>query len=740
MDNEKRPLLKNRFCCGCLVATGVLALAALTGVITGWFPVDLGAVRFESHSGFAMADPGIKPSNDILDDHHPPYDPAMTELMEGPFGRPVYVNRSTAVFGLDIVNEREDGGSKAAAKLYPDFAAAMRAGLPVLPSLDMLDVYTKQTDDALLAAIETHLHDGGGVYRGGKQGLLKDLLDEVLSAPADDARDEAAAFLAAALDVGGTQVKLPPGLSDEARKVRDRFLENPFNCKPVGIYTQTDTLKQIFQRDRLLQQPFNSRGFTGAAEDGTGAHKYPGRSLGAAIRIAEALDRRPELLAAYGTFLGLGHRLTNPDANLNLRDLLDCKEFFGDEAALMEQLKQSPAMAEVMKSWYLGTGKVGIAVWPFATSKENQLMAGIYQEEDPQGDIMTDLMEAISLGKLDLTPDARSGWYDYQTYTLETLLLPDRAQEARKLLLNARYKVRLRKAFEAMLTQRRETHIKDLAMYASDNACAPPLELKPVISVEPLPTIYLRTARGYRMLEDRLIELLGADELAAAVLADSNDSFLDRTREARAIFTALYLVCCNELGMAPELDPGELTAVDFSHLEHFTAAPPASLVIDDLPGMSPEDAEAVRTACTRGTAWADSLPWSGYMDYDPRVIVPVCSSMDGTYSHYWAVVGVQLAELEIEYAVPPRVISAENRTGNDPAGEISLEDARERLSFDEHQARIDWEPLTIYIPVQVFREVRLKPEPPDREEYRLVCDKGDTADEIVRLLIKEFGP
>lgn len=54
---------------------------------------------------------------------------------------------------------------------------------------------------------------------------------------------------------------------------------------------------------------------------------------------------------------------------------------------------------------------------------------------------------------MDLTPDPEtSGWYDYQLYDLETLLLPNRGTESDHLLLTKAYKEKLIETFKSIIT------------------------------------------------------------------------------------------------------------------------------------------------------------------------------------------------------------------------------------------------------------------------------------------------
>ena len=77
-------------------------------------------------------------------------------------------------------------------------------------------------------------------------------------------------------------------------------------------------------------------------------------------------------------------------------------------------------------------------------------------------DLMKEMIQAIRQGKVDLAPKPGSGWYDYQIYALETFLLPEKGEENPKLLLTKAYKKRMLEAFKALMTKRRETHVRDL--------------------------------------------------------------------------------------------------------------------------------------------------------------------------------------------------------------------------------------------------------------------------------------
>ncbi len=80
-----------------------------------------------------------------------------------------------------------------------------------------------------------------------------------------------------------------------------------------------------------------------------------------------------------------------------------------------------------------------------------------------QANLMAVLIRRIHDGTVKLAPGKNNGWYQYQVYALETMLLPERGEEAGKLLLTAEYKKRLIEAFKAIVVKQRETHARQLA-------------------------------------------------------------------------------------------------------------------------------------------------------------------------------------------------------------------------------------------------------------------------------------
>ena len=423
--------------------------------------------------------PEIKEEDDQLSQKKPRYLSDFTAPQTDSQGCFLYVNKSGAVIGLDYGTVTPEEQSRAD-KIYPTFRAAKKAAkefsCEFLTSVDLVDGFTKYFDDRLLAGIEESLHTDSGIFPGGKQGLLKAILEELLKQPTAPGRDQAAGYLAAAIELGGEQPKVPGTIRKISQTYLDIFLKDSRYSRPVGFYNESKSLQNIFRRDRFLQKPFGNKFWAG---DLPMEGLYAPEGLFPIARIAEVVAKTPTLKQAYAKFQLMAANLTDPEANLNLEDLFPLQPLFSNEAKLAQAIQQSKAWKTAQDCGNKNPSSLGVAFLPFTTSKETRLFARLYGLSGiPHTEIMTDLVLAIKKGQLDLAPEPDSGWYDYQLYALESLVLPQKAQEANKLLLHARYKKRLREAFEAMLTKRRETQVKQLYQVICIGGRGQPLSLR----------------------------------------------------------------------------------------------------------------------------------------------------------------------------------------------------------------------------------------------------------------------
>jgi hypothetical protein len=199
------------------------------------------------------------------------------------------------------------------------------------------------------------------------------------------------------------------------------------------------------------------------------------------------------------------------------------------------------------------------------------------------------LVAAIRNGTVELAPKAGDGWYQYQEWALETLLVTDRAQERSKIAFTARYRRRLQEAFASLLTQHRETHLVHSGSKMA-GAVAPPRV--PSFRVEPLATVYLRHAQSYVALEAALESLLPLDDALRAQL-----------HHARDLFFGAYWIACEDLGMRPTIP------------------------------VKPELVDAAQR-------WLADLAGDAIAAADARVIVPI-AQLANHRAKYWVVIGVR---------------------------------------------------------------------------------------------------
>ena len=129
---------------------------------------------------------------------------------------------------------------------------------------------------------------------------------------------------------------------------------------------------------------------------------------------------------------------------------------------------------------------------------------------------MSTLIRRIRSGEVDLKPGDKDGWYQYQVYALETMLLPTRGQERDKLLLTASYKKRLVEAFKALITKRRETHVRESKV--AKRRPAPLLRGRmqsPAAAADrALPDVLPPHRPGLRLSAEPLLATAGKDRLA----------------------------------------------------------------------------------------------------------------------------------------------------------------------------------------------------------------------------------
>jgi hypothetical protein len=563
------------------------------------------------------------------------------------------LNLSRTMFHLDTPVLKPDR-DEALLKLRPTYRDAVASqSSQILPSVNLIDGKAKQFDDGLYAALDQAYYTGHEDALVSHVELVRRLAEQV------GPESPAAAFLAAGLEVAG--VSVPVTDTREKERYLAEFEGNALRSKPLGFYNWTPELSECYRFLKFFQQPL-------WIENG----EFPE----IARALAEALDADAGLRSDYERAVAFYARLTNPLVALSLLDVTPR----ADATALAESQMKAGLHAAV-------------AVFPASTSREQRLFDRLFPLGFPEGaNLMQELIRAVQSGTVDLAPGPDSGWYDHQVYALETFLLPDRGDESRKLLLTARYKQRMLDAFAAMMTKRRETHIRQLAS-AGEAASAPPpelLELSPRLRLEPNATYYLRTARAYEFLQAFLEESLGREILAGIKGLRAGGTratnLAEELESQRALFYGFYLLSLEDIGLRPDVADGEVANVD--------------------------------AARQRALEWLQGYADDPDLAVDTRVVVPVAiNPLRGT-THLWGTAGVRLARLEVRYdsqfAPSIRVAGSED----------------EWKPFDG-----DLTSTTYLIPVDEFVSVEIERlDCPTREEFRNLCDQAESAEELVELL------
>ncbi|CAG0928394.1 hypothetical protein PLCT1_00722 [Planctomycetaceae bacterium] len=625
-------------------------------------------------------------SDDKLEDKKPVFDANLVDSRPfGPEGKKWQFNTSAAVIGLDIEDIGNESGFD---KLYPNYAAAAEAfsSRNVLPSVNMIDGKAKQFDDGLYAALDLWQTQNKLEGVRDTRELCRELLNTL------DSKSEAYAWVCAALLTGGfLSAEEATRAPERSRELRREFEQNETESKPIGFYTWNDELKRCFKFLRFLQQGFTERE----------------RPL--AQVLADAIQANEQASQQYARMLSFYSKLTNPFAALTLSDLAKhpgkpLRQIF---EALGMVVPAKGAMAHFL---------------PYSSSAETELFDKLFPEGLPEGaDLMLEFIKAIRSGKIDLKPRANSGWYDYQVYALETFLLPERGPESSKLLLSKKYKVRMLEAFKAMITKRRETHVRGIGVAGNTAASEEPPdgEVSPRLRVEPNPTFYLRTARAYAFLYNFLeaeapIAIkrgygLREDRVNKGYLA--GELYLIRT-----LFYGLYMVSCEDIGLKEELLEGEVENRDYclrratNWLENWLESKGAKGSNIELP--SRDD--------------VDILIPDYDLRYDTRVAVPVFFDITpgAQKTRCWGTLGVRPVKLRAWYASAPKWRPITDDGKSQAAPNVWEEVPSYRLS-DAHYIILTDE----------FGEFTLKGSRVlNRAEFRDFCDRGKNKADILAAL------
>ncbi|MFO7898248.1 MAG: hypothetical protein R6V58_04210 [Planctomycetota bacterium] len=602
---------------------------------------------------YAAAAPveGAGLEDDKLTAGRPRFDPDLVD------SRPLLgwdVNKSAAVIRLDCPGARPDEDDVLLV-LRPSYADALAAAdevdCPVLPGMNLIDGAAKQFDDGLYAAVDLACYQGKLGVAPSAPRVIQDVFDKLPEG------SPARPFLGAALELAGRTPDLSGGAVRSKRTWLDRFENDPLASKPAGFYTWTDELKRVWRFYGFLQ------------------HEFGPADRRIAQDLADALKESSPLLEQYRTINAFYGRLTNPLIALPVDALIDTEESLKDLA------KER------------GARHAAVAVFPPSTSPETELFERLFPYRVPAGvNLMSELIRRIQSGEVELSPRENAGWYEHQVYALETLLVPSKGQEKDKLVLTARYKQRLIEAFKAMLTKRRETHMRHHAVPfgCSSGPIAPPeAPVRPRLRLEPAPTFYLRTARAYGFVRGILVAAAGEECLGKLhglkKQGRREPDLLSELDGIRRRFYGFYLVSCEDIGMRPEFLDGE-----------------------------PVDRDAAKRAALD---WLDTFRDDPDLAADTRVCVPIYVDPMNNRTLFWGTLGVRLCRFEASYARPPKL----RPQGTD--------------SEWRDAAPYELDTSDYLIPVDEFAEFSLPiSRTLTRAEFRAICDEHKTKEAILEAL------
>ena len=425
----------------------------------------------------------------------------------------IKIDKSSQVILLDLEEE------VFAQDLYPSLSSLAGHSAPSreirFVSAALLSQKAKQFDDGLVAAIALAMQHGVPELQS-KPDFLRDLLAELMEHETAELESAIVPLMAAGI-LGGGLARAPRQWRAKVDSVLADFFCDPLRSKPLGFYTWTNELTDVFRQDRMLQTQFE------------------GKSLEV---LYAALQRRADLRETYEKLVIIGERLTNYYACADLRI--------------------SPSA---------GTGKKRAALFPACESPETMLLTRMFPPPTavPEGLVLIDeIVRRIQTGELTLRPSPQSGWYEHQLWSLEPLLIPAKTSEAEHLQCSSSYQDHLVSLFKAAYALARETHVKDLRVpfcgmaggYAED----PTIYVRPSLSIEPTATSYQRRALSYRFISRTLADLIGEKSLRQIHRVSERGPISmnldEELRHMEALFWGAYLTSMDELGMLPTVDEG----------------------------------------------------------------------------------------------------------------------------------------------------------------------------------------
>jgi len=453
-------------------------------------------------------------------------------------------------------------------------------------SASVLAQKAKQFDDGLYAAVELAAQQGAGTFAG-KVSLLSSIVHSLIQG-AGEPPTPAVATVFAAGKLGNLEMVLPAATQESVQEMTNKFLQDELRSKPIGFYSWNDGLGMIFRQDRMLQTELRDKSGTTA--------------------IVKALHGDKNTRATYEAYLHLISQLTNPLAYPDLREPLAA----ADRGSMI-------------------IPENNIYFFPPSRAHETDLIKKLYGDRPIPTDfsLVDEMIKRIQEGRLPLYPTADSGWYDYQTWALEPLVVPDKMPEAGHLELDVSYRKQLLELFKGILALTRETHIKQLEVPLAGAAMQPiMIHIAPELSAEPLATYYLRRASSYSFIRKILESTFSAPALEKMHRLTATGPVPTTLAEELLImenlFYSAHVTVCRQLGMNPSSSPSIIT-------------------------------DRVRnTAAVAFTEWQKKLADDPDVGQDARMMVPLFYDVNRRKTKVLVFMGWTTRPVEVSFATPPK--------------------------------------------------------------------------------------
>ena len=332
----------------------------------------------------------------------------------------------------------------------------------------------------------------------GKQDFVRCLRDQ-LDGLENNLNVQSLLYAAEHLGSGESITHLPGKLRLLTKKHLKVFEQNPILSLPLGFYSRSEALQQLFRHDRLLQRPLEPQ---------------EAEALASAITQAQ-------LSYSYDWHLRASSRLTGKHAMLSVTD---------------------PLIDEITEC----------ALFPPSKAPETELVKKLFGGRPLPKDcsLLDTLLTFVQEQKISLKPDADDGWYIRELYALEALLKP----EKERLLIGERYSKSLEQLFKGLMSLSRESHIKQLEL---PTAVGAPFEglcinIHPRLRLEPIPDYYQRMANNYMWMLEQLRDLWGESFLHQSLSNSQEPSMSvgDALLEMHTLFLGAYYLCLEDLGLS----------------------------------------------------------------------------------------------------------------------------------------------------------------------------------------------